>query len=133
MSSASAQIEMDKELRTLLATDRAWANAANENRMEELWSYWNEDAMILRDGMSNLTGRDAIREFTIQMRKDPNFSIQWNVVGGKISPGGTWGYTFGEGIVTRTGHDGNPLEIVRKYLVVWEKADDGKWKCVIEN
>jgi ketosteroid isomerase-like protein len=125
----------DPELarKTLLKADRDWARAASTGDLKLAWSFWSEDALILVTPDYTVTGKQQIKEFTSRNRKDPNFQIGWEPTDAMVSKSGDMGYTYGIGSVTRTDEKGKPITVTKPYLVVWEKDDEGKWKCVIEN
>lgn len=130
--SCSPKVDLENERIKLLQADKEWSDAANSNDMERLWSFWLEDSKMLLSANKTLNGLSQIKEFTTQVRTDPNFEISWEAQGADISASGEMGYTYGVGKVTRTGENGEPITITNPYLVVWKKQPDGQWKGVIE-
>ena len=130
---AKGQSNYTKLENELIKADKAWSHAAKTNDMEKLWSYWEEDGIILMSANMTIKGMDQIREFTTKARTDPNFEISWEVQGVEVSEEGDMGYTFGVGKVQRTSDTGKPISSTKPYLAVWKKQSDGSWKCVIEN
>jgi ketosteroid isomerase-like protein len=137
--SISAQKNVTEELgmnsfrQTLLIVDRDWATAAKANDMETIWSYWTEDAMLLISPQITIKGKDQIKNFTTQSRKDPNFQISWETRGAKVYPSADMGYTYGVATRTITGDSGQLITESKSYLRVWERTSKGTWKCVIGN
>jgi len=127
--SANTKIEQEE----LLKVDKAWSHAAKTNNMETLWSFWEEEAIILMSAESTIKGIDQIKKFTTQARTDPNFEISWEVQGAEVSENADMGYTYGIGKVQRTNEGGELITITKPYLTVWKKQTDGTWKCKIEN
>jgi len=132
-SNCSSTFDLKTEQANLLQADREWSEAARTNDMERLWSFWTDDAKILLSADKTLSGLEEIKQFTTNVRTDPNFELKWEAKGADISESGKMGYTYGIGKVTRTGEDGKSISIESPYLIVWEKQPNGSWKCVIEN
>lgn len=128
----SPAIDLSIERQALLDADAAWATAASTSDMENLWSFWSENAKMLMSADFTLKGHEEIKQFTIKVRQDPNFSINWTASGADVSPDGQMGYTYGIGEMTRTGEDGKVTTLKQPYLTVWKKQSDGSWKGVIE-
>ncbi len=127
----STNIKIEQE--ELIKADKAWSLAAKTNDMEKLWSFWENDAIILMSADMTIKGIDQIKGFTTQARTDPNFEISWEVQGAEVSEKADMGYTFGIGKVQRTSSTGEIISTTKPYLSVWKKQSDGTWKCIIEN
>jgi ketosteroid isomerase-like protein len=122
---------MEKE--ELIKADKAWSLAAKTNDMEKLWSFWEDEAIMLISTDMTLRGIEQIKRFTTQARTDPNFEISWEVQGAEVSEKADMGYTFGIGKMQRTSSTGELISTTKPYLIVWRKQSDGTWKCIIEN
>ncbi|MGB5355390.1 MAG: DUF4440 domain-containing protein [Eudoraea sp.] len=127
----STNSKIEQEM--LIRADKAWSHAAKTNDMEKLWSFWEDEAIILMSVDVTLKGIDQIKRFTTQARTDPNFEISWEVQGAEVSEKGEMGYTYGIGKVQRTNEAGELIITTKPYLTVWKKLTDGTWKCKIEN
>lgn len=126
-------VDLAAERTELINADKAWSFAAKNNDMENLWTFWTDEAKILMSADKTIEGKDQIKNFTTQARMDPNFEISWEVIGADVSVSGDMGYTYGIGKVTRTKENGDLMTHTKPYLTVWKKQTDGTWKCVIEN
>lgn len=127
--STNSKIEQE----ALIRADKAWSYAAKTNDMEKLWSFWEDEAIILMSVDMTLKVIDQIKRFTTQARTDPDFEISWEVQGAEVSEKADMGYTYGIGKVQRTNEAGELITIIKPYLTVWKKQTDGTWKCKIEN
>ena len=127
----SIDTKIDQE--ELIKADKAWSHAAKTNDMEKLWSFWDDEAIMLISEDMILKGIDQYKKFTTQVRADPNFEISWEVQGAEVSEKADMGYTFGIGKVQRTTSTGEIITTTHPYLIVWKKQSDGTWKCIIEN
>ena len=126
----SIDTQIEKE--GLMNADKAWSLAAETNDMEKLWSFWEDEAIMLMSSDMTLKGIDQYKKFTTQVRQDPNFRISWEVQGAEVSEKADMGYTFGIGTVQRTSSTGELISTTQPYLIVWRKQPDGSWKCIIE-
>ena len=126
-------INTKTEKEELIKADKAWSLAAKTNDMEKLWSFWEDEAIMLMSADMTIKGIDQIKKFTTQARTDPNFEISWEVQGAEVSEKADMGYTFGIGKVQRTSSTGELISSTKPYLIVWRKQSDGTWKCIIEN
>ena len=120
------------EQEELIKADKAWSLAAKTNDMEKLWSFWEDEGIMLMSADMTLKGIDQYKKFTTQVRTDPNFEISWEVQGAEVSEKADMGYTFGIGKVQRTSSTGELISTTKPYLIVWRKQPDGTWKCIIE-
>lgn len=133
VTNCAPTVDLETERTNLLQADKEWSEAARTNDMERLWSFWTDDAKILQSADLTITGINQIKQFTSQVRSDPNFEISWEPQGADISTSGKMGYSYGIGKITRTGKNGELITMSNPYLIVWKKQSDGNWKCVIEN
>mgnify|MGYP001822312673 CR=1 FL=1 len=124
--------DLEAERLVLLQTDRDCATAASTNDLETLWTFWDEDSLMLMSADFSIHGIDEFKPFALRSREDPNFSINWEVEGCEVAASGDFGYTYGIGTVTRSGSDGQPITSKQPYLTVWRKHADGSWRTHVE-
>ena len=117
----------------LLSADRQWsAVAAQGQDVERIVSFWSEDALVIPPGGPVIRGMPAIRNYVRQSLAIPGFRIRWNPDQASLSSDGTLGYTRGENTVTFPGSDGKLTSVVGRYVTVWRRGPDRRWKCVID-
>jgi ketosteroid isomerase-like protein len=125
----SFDIEKEKEL--LLQTDRDFAaTSLRLNAAEAFLQYLDPGALQLPAGQLPVRGAKNIYE---QMKQGvENYTLNWEPEEGDVSISGDLGYTWGVYEITMKNADG--IEIIRygKYLNVWKKQLDGKWKVLID-
>ena len=51
----------EKAKEALIKADKAWSLAARTNDMEKLWSFWEDDAIILMSADLTIKGIDQIK------------------------------------------------------------------------
>lgn len=115
----------------LLATDREWAQAAGTRDVERIVSYWTDDAVIYAPGEPPVEGKPAIRQFVSASLEVPGFAITWTPMRAEVS--GDIGYTTGTNAVTVPKPEGGTTTVAGRYVTVWRKSADGKWRCVVDS
>jgi ketosteroid isomerase-like protein len=132
-SPASAQTSKSATARaTLLKTDTEWAAAAGTTDVERIVSYWTDDAVIYPPREAPVSGKTAIRRYVAESLKIPGFAIGWKPMAAVVSASGDLGYTTGTNSFTFPDAQGRPTTSNGRYVTVWRKAPDGRWRCVID-
>ena len=125
----TSTVDIAKEKDTLLATDREWSQLASAGQNpDSILSYWTEDATVAAPGMF-VQGKPAIKQMVTSSMATPGFHISWTPEKAVIAQSGELGYTSGTGAFTMPGPKGSLTNIPVKYLTVWRKEADGRWKC----
>ncbi len=92
--------------------------------------WFADDAVTLSDKQAPVIGRTAIAANTTW--SPAQYQLTWTPEGGRMSPGGDMGFTWGH----YTGHskdkDGNPVDVSGRYMTVWKKQADGSWKVELD-
>jgi uncharacterized protein (TIGR02246 family) len=127
---ASARPDIETERDALLQTDREWAElAARQAPADEIVSYWTEDAQILSPGAAPIVGRAAIREMVASSFETPGFGITWEPETAHVAASGDLGYTTGWNRFTYLNEAGEQVVEHNRYITVWRKEADGRWRC----
>ena len=125
----TSTVDIAKEKETLLATDREWSALASAGQNpDSILSYWTEDATVAGPGMF-VQGKPAIKQMVTSSLAMPGFHITWTPEKAVIASSGELAYTSGSGAFTMPGPKGAVTNIPVKYLTVWRKEADGRWKC----
>ena len=125
----TSTVDVAKEKETLLATDREWSALASAGQNpDSILSYWTEDATVAGPGMF-VQGKPAIKQMVTSSLAMPGFHITWTPEKAVIASSGELAYTSGSGAFTMPGPKGAVTNIPVKYLTVWRKEADGRWKC----
>ena len=115
----------------LMKTDEQWsALAAAGTNVDEMVSYWADDATIFPVNGPVVRGKAAIRAYVTESLKIPGFHITWRPADAVVRGG--LGYTTGENLVTLQLPDGKIASFPGRYVTVWRKEPGGAWKCVID-
>jgi uncharacterized protein (TIGR02246 family) len=116
----------------LLKVDREWAQAAATRDLERIVSYWTDDAVIYTPGEAPVAGKEAIRKYVSASLELPGFAIKWTPTRAEVSKAGDLGYTIGTNAITLPVAQGGSITIEGRYVTVWRKEQDGRWRCVID-
>jgi uncharacterized protein (TIGR02246 family) len=100
--------------------------------LDGFMSYYAEDALALYSNKPVLTGKDAIRENWTATFAQPGFAMSGQPVKVDVSRGGDMAYVQGIYALASNDAAGKPLEDKGKYVVIYRKGADGKWKVVID-
>jgi ketosteroid isomerase-like protein len=116
--------------RSLLDTDRAWATlVASNGPVDSIVGYWTVDARVVLPGQPLLVGTQAIGQMVAASRSIPGFRIEWTPDSAVVSSAGDFGYTFGTNRITAPDSGGTLHTTEGRYLTVWRKDPNGRWRC----
>jgi ketosteroid isomerase-like protein len=114
-------------------TDEEWSRVAKQGAdVDQIVSYWSDDAKVYPPGAAVLEGTQAIRDFVAASLKTPGFSVSWEPVEAVVAPGETMGYTTGRNRLTFPDSSGTIVSYQGRYVTVWRKDANASWKCVID-
>jgi ketosteroid isomerase-like protein len=121
--------EETKVEQALRDADAAWSKAARSKDLDKTVSYYSDDATVLPPNASAATTKDAIRKIWQDMLASPGFAISWKATKVEMAKSGDLGFVSGAYELTMNDTSGKPVTDKGKYVEVWEKKADGKWKC----
>jgi ketosteroid isomerase-like protein len=116
----------------LMQTSRSWAQAAAGGSVEEVLSYWADDAIVLPPDQPAVVGKAAIRDFVQQSAAIPGFSITWEPEQATIAASGDVGYLVEHNQVTFADSSGAIRTQFGKAVTIWRRDASGAWKCVVD-
>ena len=132
-SACRRAVDVAAETRDLLETDRAWARLAEaEAPVDSVVAYWTSDARVILPGQPVLVGTEAIRQMVAGTRAIPGFRISWTPDSAVVSPSGDFGYTWGANQITAPDSAGTLVTMEGRYITVWRKEPDGRWRCSVD-
>lgn len=108
------------------------ANAAAAKDLERYVSAYADDAALFFPNAPLVTGKDAIRKMTEALFRTPGFSLSFQTVKVEVSRAGDLAYTYGTNTVTLNDPKGKLVTDKGKYVAVYKKQPDGKWRCVAD-
>ena len=127
----NARTDVALETTQLLETDRAWAKlAASSKDVDSVLAYWTDDARVVLSGEPIVEGKDAIRKMVAHGINTPGFNVTWTPEVAVVAASGDLGYTRGMNQFTVPDSTGGTRKLIGRYLTVWRKGTDGRWRCV---
>jgi uncharacterized protein (TIGR02246 family) len=125
-SSAADTKATEQNLRDL---DDQWSAAAGAKDLEKTVSFYSEDAIVMPPNASAATTKKAIRKVWQELLASPGLVIRWKTTKVEVAQSGDLACLSGTYDLTMNDASGKPLDDHGKYVEVWEKQADGKWKC----
>jgi len=93
-------------------------------------SWFADDAVVLNNGKPAVLGHTAI---AAQAQWDPKvYQLTWMAQGAQMGPSNDMGFTWGHYEGHSKDKNGQPVVISGRYLTVWKKLADGKWKVALD-
>ncbi len=129
-AACGSSVDVAGEEQALLRVDRAWAAASLSGNVDSIVSYWTDDARVLQPGLPVLQGKAAIRSMVASSVAVPGFRITWTPGTAIVSASGDLGYTSGVNEVTVPDKAGHLTTTAGRYITLWRKGSDGRWRCV---
>ena len=130
LAGCAKKVDTVAEAKALIEADRAWANHASSGNVDSVLAYWTEDAIVVSPGQPTYSGKAAIRSMVTASMSVPGFHINWTPMKAVVSESGDFGYTTGTNELTIPDPTGKLVTNKGRYLEVWRKDADGKWRCV---
>jgi ketosteroid isomerase-like protein len=118
-----------KAEQALRDADEAWSKAAGSKDVDKTVSYYSADASVLAPNTLIATTKEAIKKVWGDMLATPGLAISWKATKIEVAKSGDLGFVSGTYEVTVNDATGKPTTEKGKYVEVWEKQADGKWKC----
>ena len=118
-------------LEAIRAADTDFSDdAAKLGTGEAFGRYAADDAQIFSGPGEFTSGPRAITQSFGPITS--NSSLVWHPVAGQVSESGDLGFTVGNAVFTGARDDGAPFVRYSKYLTVWKKQRDGRWRYVVD-
>jgi ketosteroid isomerase-like protein len=92
--------------------------------------WFADDAVTLSNGKAPVIGRAAIAAGTTWT--PDQYQLTWTPEGGRMSPGGDMGFTWGHFEGRAKDRDGTPIVNTGRYMTVWKKQANGEWKVALD-
>jgi ketosteroid isomerase-like protein len=147
MASGAARVDPLFAQKQIAASSAAVANLPPETlQLLELDQHFSKDVekrggiafrdWIALDGVVLNNGKAAILGFTsitAQANWDPKqYQLSWSTEGAQMGPSKDMGFTWGRYVSHAKEKDGKSTETSGRYITVWKKIENGKWKVAME-
>jgi ketosteroid isomerase-like protein len=113
-----------------------WSRATETQPLDDsigYFSYLLDEAVFLPPNEPAWKGKEAIRNMMNAMFGMPGFKAHWQPTQAEAAGSGDLGYSIGAYEISVNDPTGAPMTEQGKYLVVWKKQADGKWKVAAES
>jgi ketosteroid isomerase-like protein len=88
------------------------------------------DGVTLNNGKAAILGFSAV---TGQANWSPKeYQLSWTTEGAQMSSANDMGFTWGRYVGHSKDKNGEPIETAGRYITVWKKIENGKWKVAME-
>jgi ketosteroid isomerase-like protein len=126
------KVDIDADRAVLRNADEQWSKVAAARDVEGFTEAVVETGSILPPNAPILTGKEAIRQWASELMANPGFAASWRPTTVDVATSGDLGYTVGTYELNIHDAAGNPVTDRGKYVTVWKKQLDGKWKVVFD-
>jgi len=111
--------------------DAQWSKTAAGGDLEGTVAYYTDDASILAPNAPVASGKPAIHAVWASLI-GPGTSISWQADKVEVARSRDLAYIQGTYQLTMKDAQGNPVNDKGKFVEVWKKQSDGKWKVVAD-
>jgi ketosteroid isomerase-like protein len=126
---ANAEVNLETERSTLLETDLEFSRTTEEKgAAQAFYEFFTADGVCLFAGEPATRGRDTIK---IHLAAGPQGFLSWQPTTAEVARSGDMGFTWGTAIFQTKGADEKPRISHSKYVIVWKKQGNGRWKVVL--
>ncbi len=129
LSFALASTASETDTKALRDLDAEWSAAAGAKDLDKTVSYYSNDAIVMPPNASSATTKEAIRNVWKDLLAGPGLVMSWKTTKVEVATSGDLACLSGTYELTMNDASGKPVNDHGKYVEVWEKQSDGKWKC----
>lgn len=114
--------------------DIAWAKTGETKNLDAQMKLYSDDQIpiMMPPNGPIVKGKENIRAFFEPIYNRSDFSITWHPETVEIAESGEIGFVIGIYESQINDANGNPIEDKGKYIEIWRKQKDGKWKCTAD-
>jgi uncharacterized protein (TIGR02246 family) len=116
---------------SLRSLDVQWSKTAAAQDVDGTVSYYSDDASLLPPNAPIATGRQAIRAVWAALL-GPDVAMSWQPSTVEVARSSDLAYLMGVYQMTLKDSQGKPVADHGKFVEVWKKQADGKWKVVAD-
>ncbi len=120
------------EEKTLRELDGQWSKTAGARDLDATVAYYTDDAVVMPGDAPIANTKQTIREVWAPMLA-PNASVGWQVNQAEVARSGDVGYARGVYQFVMKDAAGKATTEHGKFLEVWKRQADGKWKCAVDS
>lgn len=129
IGSALAAGTKSADEQALRDADAQLSAAATAKDLDKTVSYYSDDAVVMPPNSESVTTKEAIRSTLKDLLASPGAAVSWKATKVEVAKSGDLACVSGIYEETTIDTSGKPVKDRGKYVEVWEKQADGKWKC----
>jgi ketosteroid isomerase-like protein len=123
------ELNLEAERNALLETDLSFSRMSEEKgAAQAFYEFVVPEAINLSAGEPPIRGRDAIK---VHLAAGPQGFFTWQPAAADVARSGDMGFTWGTAVFQGKGADEKPRINYSKYVTVWKKQNNGRWKVVL--
>lgn len=111
--------------------DAQWSKTAAAHDLNGALSYYSDDAVLLPPNAPIANTKDSIRAVWTELTA-PSSDISWQVSKVEVAKSGDLAYSTGSYTFAMQDPQGKLISDKGKFMEVWKKQSDGKWKAVAD-
>ena len=116
----------------LRALDEQWSATAGRNDLDGTVAFYADNAVLLPPNAPIATDKKSIRESWAGLL-GPHTSVSWKWSKVEVAQSGELGYIYGSyKVAVGVSSDGSPVNDTGKFLEVWKRQPNGRWKCIVD-
>jgi uncharacterized protein (TIGR02246 family) len=112
--------------------DAEWVKTVAGKDAQQSSSYYADDGVLMAPGAALASGKEEIQKTWAGMMATPGFALSFAPAKVTVSRSGDLAYEVGDYELTTNDKTGKPQTVKAKYVVVWGKQADGKWKALVD-
>lgn len=116
---------------TLRSLNDQWSKTAGAKDLEGTVSYYSDDASVFPPNAPQASGKQAIHAVWADVIASAN-AISWQTDKVEVARSGDLAYLTGTYQTTAKDPKAQPVNDTGKFVEVWKKQADGKWKTVAD-
>jgi uncharacterized protein (TIGR02246 family) len=125
-SAADTKSVIEQALRD---ADAQLSAAAAAKDLDKTVSYYSDDAVVMPPNSGRATAKEAIQSALKELLASPGAAVSWKATKVEVAKSGDLACVSGTYEEMTIDASGKPVKDRGKYVKVWEKQADGKWKC----
>jgi len=120
----------ERAIRDLEETE--WPRAVADKDVARYIFPYSDDALVLNPNQPIITGKEALGVYATKILATPGLSLTMQTVRVEVARSGDLAYSHGTYATSMDSAKGKPVTDKGKYVVVYRKEPDGKWKAVAD-
>lgn len=122
---SKAMADAEQAIRT---ADQDWMRVFAAKDLEKSVAFMAEDGSMMGPNAPIATGHEAVRKLFAVFFTLSDLKIEWQPVTVGVARSGELGYSTGNFKMTFKDPTGKTIEDHGKYVTIWKKQRDGRWK-----